>query len=155
MLIEELAGRVDELNHGELDRLHVETVRLDEEDLRKPVQRVTSDHGHEYGLRLPRGTVLADGDIIHRDEHGIVVVQTASTRVIVITPADAEQMGRVAHALGNRHMPAQFATRADGSAEMVVPDDHTTISYLRHESVSFTREERVLAEPFHHAEHTH
>lgn len=155
MLIEELAGRVDDLEPAELDGVHIETVRLDEEDLRKPVQRVRSDHGHEYGLRLPRGTVLADGDIIHRDEHGIVVVQVASTRVIVITPVSAEQMGLVAHALGNRHMPAQFASRADGSAEMVVPDDHTTVSYLRHESIPFAHEDRVLAEPFHHAEHTH
>lgn len=155
MIIEELQGNIGELDPAGLASLHVETVRLGEEDLRKPVQRVTSDHGREYGLRLPRGTVLAEGDIIHRDGSGIVVITVASTRVIVITPVSTEQMGRVAHALGNRHMPAQFATLADGTAEMVVPDDHTTISYLRHESVAYSVQERVLTEPFHHAEHTH
>lgn len=155
MIIEELQGNVVDIDAAELRNLHVETVRLDEQDLRKPVQRVCSDHGHEYGLRLPRGTVLADGDLIARNDHGIVVIKVASTRVIVITPMSTEQMGRVAHALGNRHMPAQFSTRADGTAEMVMPEDHTTISYLRHEEVPFSVEERVLTEPFHHAEHTH
>ncbi|SES02052.1 urease accessory protein [Propionibacterium cyclohexanicum] len=155
MLIEKLAGRIDELGADELDHMHIEFVRLQEEDLRKPVQRVTSDHGHEYGLRLPRGTVLLNGDILHRDTHGIVVIQVASTRVIVIAPVSMAQMGRVAHALGNRHMPAQFTTGTDGTAQMIVPDDHTTVAYLQHESVPFAQEERVLDEPFHHAEHTH
>ncbi|MCI1747124.1 MAG: urease accessory protein UreE [Acidipropionibacterium sp.] len=155
MLVETLAGHIDDLDPQELSHLHVETVRLPEEDLRRPVQRVRSDHGNEFGLRLPRATVLHDGDILHRDEAGIVVVRVESTRVIVITPVDAEQMGRVAHALGNRHMPAQFAALEGGGAEMVVPDDPTTVAYLRHESVSFSVQDRVLDEPFHHAEHTH
>lgn len=43
---------------------HIETVVLKPEALKKAIQRVKSDHGNEYGIRIDRQDLpLHDGDI--------------------------------------------------------------------------------------------
>lgn len=152
MLVTRLHGNVADLDddHG----LHVENVRLAARDRDRPVQRVTSDHGTTLGLRLPRGTILGEGDILLRDGERVVVVASEQSPVLVIRPRDAIQLGRTAHALGNRHLPAQFAEVA-GQVEMIVADDHTVADFLLHHDVPFERTERLLATPFRHAQHRH
>lgn len=153
MLVEQLHGNLADL--GEAHGFHIERVRLGAHDRDRAVQRVVTDHGLTLGLRLPRGTVLTEGDILHRDSDRIIVVASEATPVIVIHPRGAGEMGRTAHALGNRHLPAQFAADADGRVEMIVPDDHTVAAYLDHYGVPFERTERVLTTPLRHAEHIH
>lgn len=153
MLVEHLAGNLTDLtaDHG----LHIERVRLSARDRDRAVQRVITDHGTILGLRLPRGTVLTDGDILVRDTDRIVVVASEATPVLVIRPRSTVEMGRTAHALGNRHLPAQFGESDDTTVEMIVPDDHTVADFLVHHDVPHLRTERVLATPFRHAEHRH
>lgn len=155
MLVTETAGNIADLTPEQLAAHHLERVRLPAADLAKPVQRVVGDHGTELGLRLPRGSVLRDGDILLADGTDLVVVAQQSTTVLVIAPVDMLQMARTAHALGNRHLPAQFADTTEGGAVMVVPDDHTVADYLTTAGVPFHREDRVLPEPFRHADHRH
>lgn len=153
MLVERLHGNLADLT--EAHDLHIERVRLSARDRDRAVQRLVTDHGVTLGLRLPRGTVLTDGDILHRDGDRIIIVASKTTPVIVIRPRDTEEMGRTAHALGNRHLPAQFVVGADDRTEMIVPDDHTVADFLDHRGVPFERSERVLDTPFRHAEHRH
>ena len=120
-----------------------------------------TDHGRTLGLRLrsPQGREgdLADGDILFRDESGLVAVSVEATDVLVIAPRSVTEMGVTAHALGNRHLQAQFF---DASSEydaevMVVQFDHTVTDYLDSQQVPYRRQARVLPVPFRHAEHTH
>lgn len=152
MIVERLDGTVGDLRGA--SGLHVERVRLSARDRDRSVQRVTTDHGTTLGLRLPRGTVLADGDILYRDDKLIVIVASETTPVIIIRAHTALELGRIAHALGNRHLPAQFG-QSDGRVEMIVPDDHTVADFLMHHQVPFERTERLLDIPFRHAEHRH
>ncbi len=156
MLVTAIKGNIHEspLPEG----IHVETVRLPGEQLVKRVQRVRTDHDREIGIRLPPDAPeLRDGDLLHLDEGHAIIVRTLPTDVLVIRPRSLVEMGTVAHALGNRHLPAQFfaATSEYGADVMVVPDDHTVVHYLESAGVPYAREKRVLPRPFRHSEHTH
>ena len=161
MIVEQVIGNMADLPREELEGLHVEKVVLPSADLVKRFQRVTTDHGRTLGLRLrsPQGRDgdLADGDILFRDGSGLVAVSVEATDVLVIAPRSVTEMGVTAHALGNRHLQAQFF---DASSEydaevMVVQFDHTVADYLDSQQVPYQRQDRVLPVPFRHAEHTH
>lgn len=161
MIADRVLGNLRDLPEEELRGLHVEQVMLSGDDLVKRIQRLTTDHGREIGLRLtaPAGPVgdLHDGDILARQGDNLVVVRALPTDVLVIAADSIHQMGVVAHNLGNRHLPAQFfhADSGYGAEVMVVPYDHTVEDLLTHLNVPHSRQSRVLQEPFRHTEHTH
>ncbi|OMH32275.1 urease accessory protein UreE [Tersicoccus sp. Bi-70] len=161
MIVEEIAGNLAELTDEERARVHVERVMLPSADLVKRIQRVTTDHGRELGLRLKaapgRDGDLKDGDILLREDAGLVAVAVLPTDVLVIAPTSVLQMGVTAHSLGNRHLQSQFfdADSAYGADVMVVQYDHTVQDWLEHHGVPFERQQRVMPVPFRHAEHTH
>lgn len=127
-------------------------------DLDKRIQRVALPDGGEIGLRLAPGhPALRDGDVLRADDETVHVVRISPTDVLVITPHDAHQMGFVAHSLGNRHLPAQFAPpgKLADRAAMVVQYDHTVTAFLDEHGVDYERTELVPPVPFRHSEHTH
>lgn len=162
MIVESVLGNLAELTEQERSGLHLERIALSGAQLRRRIQRVVTDHGTEIGIRLAERLVLRDGDILHRRGRDAVVVSTLPDDVLVFAPATIEQMGLVAHALGNRHLPAQFlapGTEVEGlgghDGAMVVQYDHTAEVFLREAGVRFARVERRMEAPFRHAEHTH
>ncbi|GAB3619928.1 urease accessory protein UreE [Glutamicibacter endophyticus] len=161
MLIDSLQGNLHELDEAqaqELAHLHREYVLLSGAQLTKRIQRLRTDHDRELGLRLPGGhRDLRDGDILHRDEKGLVAVKLLATDVLVISPRSIEQALFTAHSLGNRHLQAQFfgPGSAYGAEVMVVQYDHTVSDFLDAHQVPYERAERVMPVPFRHAEHTH
>ena len=140
-----------------VEGLHEERIVLPGAELVKRIQRVTTDHGRDVGIRLATAVDLRDGDVLYRDAETMIVVAVLPTDVLVIAPRGIQEMGVVAHNLGNRHMQAQFfAADSDYGAEvMVVQYDHTVEDYLRHVDVPYSRQERVMPAPFRHAGHTH
>ena len=162
MIVESVLGNLAELTEQERSGLHLERIALSGPELRKRVQRVVTDHGTEVGIRLAERRELRDGDILHREGRNAVVVSTLPTDVLVVAPATVEQMGFVAHSLGNRHLPAQFLGPGAEIEElpghdgvMVLQYDHTAEAFLREAGVRFARVERQMEVPFRHAEHTH
>lgn len=162
MIVERVLGNYADLTDAERNSAHVEKVVLDQASLRKRVQRVTTDHGREFGIRLAERVELRDGDILVSDELGLVVVALEPTDVLVVAPESVLQMGVVAHSLGNRHLQAQFFgpdEHIDGLSDhlgvMVIPYDHTAEDFLRQQDVRHLRVAKVLPVPFRHAEHTH
>lgn len=158
MIIEEILGNLHELPRDAYAGRHQERVVLPGSLLVKRIQRVTTDHGKELGIRLPSGSGhLRDGDILAADEANLIVVSVLPTDVLVIAPGTIHEMGVVAHSLGNRHLQAQFFdTASEYQADvMVCQYDHTVEDYLKHVGVPYQRQERVMPVPFRHAEHTH
>lgn len=161
MVVEKIVGNLADLPREERDGLHVEKVVLASADLVKRIQRVTTDHGREIGLRLAaapgRDGDLKDGDILLRDTTGVVAVAVLPSDVLVIAPRTITEMGVTAHSLGNRHLQAQFfdVDSEYGAEVMVVQFDHTVRDYLDHHQVPYERQDRVMPVPFRHAEHTH
>lgn len=163
MIVTEILGNVhDDAGAALVGDRHREQVHLEGSALVKRIQRLRTDHGNEYGLRLPAGSPdLRDGDILTVDDEGergnAVIVRVLSTDVLVISARSLREMAFVAHSLGNRHLPAQFfdAQSPYGAEVTVVRYDHTVEDFLVHHGIPFERQERVMPEPFRHAEHTH
>ncbi|MFQ4150204.1 urease accessory protein UreE [Arthrobacter sp. LAPM80] len=164
MIIETILGNkfdpaTDTFDPAALEKLHEERVILPSALLVKRIQRVTTDHGRELGIRLSGDSVadLRDGDVLHVDEKDAIVISVEHSDVLVIAPRSIKDMGVVAHNLGNRHMQAQFFDGDSdyGAQVMVLAYDHTVEDYLKHVGVPYSRQERVMPVPFRHAEHTH
>ncbi|MBT2514983.1 urease accessory protein UreE [Arthrobacter sp. ISL-30] len=161
MIVEKILGNLHELPQAEaaaLARLHKEKVVLPSAQLVKRIQRVTTDHGKELGIRLPAAHPdLRDGDILHVGDANVVVVSVLPTDVLVIAPRSIYEMGIVAHSLGNRHLQAQFfdADSEYAGEVMVCQYDHTVEDYLKQVGVPYARQERIMPVPFRHAEHSH
>jgi urease accessory protein len=147
MIIEAIVGNVDNISTS---GMHIERVYLSSDDLVKRIQRVTTDHGKEIGVRLKDPKDLVDGDILYMDERNMIVISVTSDDLLVIHPTSMKQMGEIAHQLGNRHLPAQFEGKV-----MLVQYDYLVQELLEQLEVPFSREERKVKRAFRHIGHSH
>ncbi|MGG3468578.1 urease accessory protein UreE [Neobacillus pocheonensis] len=147
MIIEQIVGNVVETP---VSGRHIEKVFLSSDDLMKRIQRVKTDHGKEIGIRLKEPRDLLDGDILYIDDRNIIVVSVMTDDLLVIRPTNLQQMGEIAHQLGNRHLPAQF----EGD-EMLVQFDYLVEELLDSLKIPFAREERKVKKAFRHIGHHH
>ncbi|WP_078544769.1 urease accessory protein UreE [Litchfieldia alkalitelluris] len=147
MIIEKVLGNVSTI---EKRAPHVERVYLESDLLVKRIQRVTTDHGRELGIRLKDQKDLVDGDILYMDEKNMIVISVKEDDVLVIMPTSIGQMGDIAHQLGNRHLPAQFQ-----EDEMLVQYDYLVEELLTQVKVPFKRENRKVGQAFRHIGHSH
>lgn len=157
MIVHELLGNREELSADQLAGITEDRVALNNEQLLKRVQRLTTKTGREIGLQLSNTKELHEGDILHRDQDTLITVEVLPTDVLVIAPEKLETMAFVAHSLGNRHLQAQFfgPDSEYDRAVMVVRYDHTVEDFLNETQTPFTREQRVMPAAFRHAEHSH
>lgn len=68
----------------------------------------TLDTGEEVGLVMPRGTILADGDVLVAEDGALVRVIAAAESVLVVRAPDTLALTRAAYHLGNRHTPVEI-----------------------------------------------
>lgn len=68
----------------------------------------TLDSGEELAVVVPRGTVLADGDVLVADDGALVRVVAAAEAVMRVRAPDALTFTRAAYHLGNRHTPVEI-----------------------------------------------
>jgi urease accessory protein len=139
---------------GQLDTFVVgerklERVRLHSDDLAKRVLRFATSAG-EIGLRFAGPERLRDGDVIFADAQLVVAVLVEADDVLVLRPRTVPAAIRIAHALGNRHLPIQ----TDGDA-IVVRYDPLLEALAAEHGVGVTRERRRIVEPFRHAHAPH
>ena len=147
MILDKILGNIKDM---EDIHCHVERIYLESDELLKRVLRVTSDHGHEYGISLPKGSEMRDGDILFNDGHNMVVISVKEDDVIVITPRDINEMGDVAHNLGNKHLPVQIE---DG--KIIIQYDYLVEKFLQDLQVNFERKNMKLKQAFRHVDHSH
>lgn len=147
MILDKILGNIKDM---EDIHCHVERIYLESDELLKRVLRVTSDHGHEYGISLPKGSEMRDGDILLNDGHNMVVISVKEDDVIVITPRDINEMGEVAHNLGNKHLPVQIE---DG--KIIIQYDYLVEKFLQDLQVNFERKNMKLKQAFRHVDHSH
>ena len=58
-------------------------------------------------LRLPRGTVLHDGDLLQSEDASIVVRVVAKPEPVLVVTANPVLLLKAAYHLGNRHVPVE------------------------------------------------
>ncbi|OIR46420.1 urease accessory protein UreE [Corynebacterium sp. NML130628] len=157
MIVTEILGNVN-TTEG-IDTSNCDYVVFDNESRVKRIQRVTTEQGTELGIRLNSDfREFVDGDILAREGETLIVAKIEASDVLVIEPATIREALEVAHALGNRHLQAQFFAAGENAFDkdvMVVRYDHTVEHHIQHTGVSYHRGEYVMPKAFRHAEHTH
>ncbi|GEQ06044.1 urease accessory protein UreE [Staphylococcus gallinarum] len=149
MIVEEIVGNIANLSDSEKGK-HIEKVYLENSDLVKRIQRVTTDHGNELGIRLKQPIDLQYGDILYKDDTNMIIVDVNSEDLLVVKPRNLQEMGNIAHQLGNRHLPAQFT-----ETEMLVQYDYLVESLLQDLGIPYTHEDRKVNQAFRHIGHSH
>jgi urease accessory protein len=150
MIIEKIVGHIDELDPELVACTHKEKVYLESSDLVKRIQRVKTDHGREIGIRLSESRELNAGDVLYMDEKNIILIEVFPDDVIVIQPRSMNEMGTIAHQLGNRHLPAQFE-----EDQMLVQYDYLVEELLEELGIPYAREKRKVKKAFRHIGHSH
>ncbi|ENZ03274.1 urease accessory protein UreE [Clostridium thermobutyricum] len=147
MILDKVLGNIENTN---LEGVHIEKIYLNNEEMLKRIIRVTSDHGKDYGISLSDGNKLKDGDILFNDGHNAVVIKFNSEDVLVIKPKDMNQMGKIAHEIGNKHLPAQFIDET-----MIIQYDSVVEETLKKQNLNYSRENMELKEAFRHVDFMH
>lgn len=148
MILNKVVGNIEELKN--LGDFHVEKIYLESDELLKRIIRVTSDHNNEYGISLDKGQKLSDGDILFKDGKNIIVVTTKEDDVLVVSPKSINEMGIIAHALGNRHLPVQVE-----EGKIILQYDYVVEKMLQDDNIDFQRTNMKLKQAFKHVDYRH
>lgn len=148
MIFNKVIGNANEIDN--LNSYHIEKIYLDSEDMLKRIIRVTSDHNNEYGIALEDSEKLTDGDILYKKDKQLIVVKVNSEDVLVIKPKTITEMGVIAHAIGNRHLQAQFE-----EDKMIIQYDRLVEEELKRDNIDYSRENITLKKAFRHVEFAH
>ncbi len=82
---------------------------LTAEERTKTRQRLETADGHSVSLRLPRGTVLKDGDLLESDVAEIIIKIVAKPEpVLTVTATNPLDLLKAAYHLGNRHVSLEI-----------------------------------------------
>lgn len=85
------------------------TLALTAEERTRSRHRFDTEDGSTVFLRLPRGTVLQNGDILLDETNELRVRIVAKAEpVITVTAHDEIDLLRAAYHLGNRHVPVEI-----------------------------------------------
>ncbi|MEY8435932.1 urease accessory protein UreE [Streptococcus hyointestinalis] len=146
MILTDVFNTVDEIEN--LSDFHIETAMVKSDDLMKSILRVTTNHGNDYGIRLSDSSqVLENGSAFKLSDGELLVLSVIPDEMIVISPKGIDEMGELAHMLGNLHKPVQIA---DGTISLLF--DKVVAETLRARHIPYTVESIQLEQPLRYAD---
>ncbi len=87
------------------------TLPLTAEQRSRSRQSLTLENGKPIYLRLPRGTILKEGDLLSSEiQDQIAVIIAKPEPVLTITSEHQLDLIRAAYHLGNRHVPVEITS---------------------------------------------
>lgn len=149
MIAEEIIGNILQID-AERKKKHMERVYLENSELVERVQHVQTDQGKEIDIRLKNPIDLQYGDILYEDAERMIIVDVNNEDILAIQPRTLQEMGDIAHQLGNRHLPAHF-----NDQEMIVQYDDVIENLLKELGIPYTHEERKVNQAFRYIGHSH
>lgn len=147
MIFTKVDGYADEFD---MSHYHVEKVVLPSEDFTKRILRVTSDHGNEFGIRLDAGEELKDGTIFIIDDSHLLLLSVRREEYIEIIPRDMNEMGEVAHMIGNTHRPVVVENE-----RIYLEIDPVVFQRLDKHNINYVVREIKLKKPLKHVDLSH
>jgi len=84
------------------------TLSLTAEERSRSRHRFETSEGQEIFLRLPRGTVLQDGDLLRSQTGEIIQIAAKPEPVLTVTATHFLALLRTAYHLGNRHVALEI-----------------------------------------------
>ena len=146
MILTDVFNTVDEIEN--LSDFHIETAMVKSDDLMKSILRVTTDHGNDYGIRLSDSSqVLETGSAFKLSDGELLVLSVIPDEMIVVKPSGIDEMGELAHMLGNLHKPVQIA---DGTISLLF--DKVVAETLKARNIPFAVESIQLEQPLRYAD---
>ena len=146
MILTDVFNTVDEIEN--LSDFHIETAMVKSDDLMKSILRVTTDHGNDYGIRLSDSSqVLENGSAFKLSDGELLVLSVIPDEMIVVKPSGIDEMGELAHMLGNLHKPVQIA---DGTISLLF--DKVVAETLKARNIPFAVESIQLEQPLRDAD---
>ena len=146
MILTDVFNTVDEIEN--LSDFHIETAMVKSDDLMKSILRVTTDHGNDYGIRLSDSSqVLENGSAFILSDGELLVLSVIPDEMIVVKPSGIDEMGELAHMLGNLHKPVQIA---DGTISLLF--DKVVAETLKARNIPFAVESIQLEQPLRYAD---
>ena len=86
----------------------VGTLTLDFDARHRRRIRLTTDHGEDVLLDLPKTVAMANGDGLQLDDGSWLRIRAATEQIIEVRHQDHHQLMRLAWHLGNRHLPTEI-----------------------------------------------
>jgi urease accessory protein len=86
----------------------VGTLTLDFDARHRRRIRLTTDHGEDVLLDLPKTVAMANGDGLQLDDGSWLRIRAATEQIIEVRHQDRHQLMRLAWHLGNRHLPTEI-----------------------------------------------
>jgi urease accessory protein len=86
----------------------VGTLTLDFDGRHRRRIRLTTDHGEDVLLDLPKAVAIAEGDALQLDDGRLLKVRAAAEPIVEIRHKEPDQLIRLAWHLGNRHLPTEI-----------------------------------------------
>ncbi|MGQ5709887.1 urease accessory protein UreE [Lactobacillus sp. PSON] len=148
MILTEVYRNVDDIPN--IGSYHIETASVKSDDLMKNIFRVKTDHGNEYGIRLENeDQILENGTAFKLGEHELLVLSVIPDEMIEITPKDIDEMGLIAHFLGNLHKPVQIK---NGQIALLL--DKVVINALNNKDIDYETKKIQLDQPLEYVDFT-
>jgi urease accessory protein len=85
------------------------TLSLTAEERTRSRHRFETPDAQELFLRLPRGTVLQNGDLLKSQDGEIIQIIAKAEPVLTVTAQHSLDLLKAAYHLGNRHVPLEIA----------------------------------------------
>lgn len=86
------------------------TLSLTAQERTRTRHRFETPDGQDLYLRLPRGTVLHDGDLLQSEHRDVIIRIVAKPEpVLTVTSQTPINLLRASYHLGNRHVPLEVA----------------------------------------------
>jgi urease accessory protein len=85
------------------------TLALTAEERTRTRHRFETPDAQELFLRLPRGTVLQDGDLLRSQSGEIIQIIAKAEPILTVTAQHPLDLLKAAYHLGNRHVPLEIA----------------------------------------------
>lgn len=149
LIVEKILGNLSDFE--DLKGFHLEKIYINSDDSLKKILRLKSDHDREFGLSLDKNSPnLQDGDIIFKDDKSIVAIFIKTQKVLKIAPKNMQEMGELAHFLGNRHLPIQLENDC-----ILMQYDRLIESELAQKNIAFEAIFIKLQNAFKHQSHSH
>ena len=137
MICDRVLANIGDMPEERADCRREDPLMLDWWEIHRRSLRKSTVGGIEIRVLLPSGQGILPGDVLLDDGQVRVVARVTEATVLVIRPADAAEMARVALELGNLHAPTQIVAE-----EIRVAPDGPTEAALRDLGVAFDAQVR-------------
>ena len=91
------------ISTGESSNLKIVELYMTSHERQRVRRRVVAPDGINLALELPTGTMLQVGQVLHKTQNCIYIVQAATEEVLVMEPRNRKDAARIGYLVGNLH----------------------------------------------------